>query len=302
MTTMNTDWDNMMDILKQQSAPKKTYPGEAWKEKLFKYKLKSDGTWEGLIRFLPRPKGDGDGNPSMKVISHAFNDVGGWFIDNCPHTYGEPCPACEYNAPIYKAGGRPKGTERKTSYYSNILVLKDPQNPENEGKVFIFKYGKGIAEQINAKCFPENPDIDGEGINVFHPKNGTNFKLKIKKIKTVDDKTGKTMEYPDYKASAFNESIVALDDATIESAIPQLHKLSEICDPTTIKSYEKLKERFDKVMGNSMGVAGTGYTAPSNSAVTSDDLPSYSTSGKSAVIDDGSEEDDFLRELAGEMD
>lgn len=300
MNEMNTDYDAMLNLLKNQNGGKKVYEGDKWKENLFKYKLKADGTWDGIIRFLPRPVGDGDGNPSMKVLSHAFQGDGGWLIENCPYTYGEPCPVCEHNAPIYRAGGRPDGTGRKTSYYSNILVIKDPQNPDNEGKVFIWKYGKGIYETVMDKCDPKS-EMDVP-INVFHPKNGTNFRLKIKLIKTVNAKTGKPEEYPDFKSSTFSESVIPLADDVIANASKQLHKLSDICSPDKVKSYEALTERFDKVMGkrSSVGASVTG-SAPTKSAVTVDDLPQYAAPTVKRDVVDDNDNDDFIKSLQADM-
>lgn len=300
-TANNSDWDVMMNLLRGTGQPQmnKDKFKEEWKEKLFKYKLKADGTWDGVIRFLPRPEGDGDRNPTLKVLNNAFQDVGGWYIENSPWTYGEPCPVREYNMPIYRAGGRPEKTGTKTNFYSNILVVKDPQNPENEGKVFIFKYGKGIHEAIMDKCFPKS-DIDGPAIKVFHPKEGTNFKLKIKLIKTKNPKTGKEEEYPDYKSSAFNESIIPLTDDVIESTMKQLHRLSDICSPEKIKPYDVLKARFEKVMGINSTVGGSlPREQVANTSVKSEDLPDYTVPRNET--DSGDEEDDFIRQLKLEM-
>ena len=38
--------------------------------------------------------------------------------------------------------------KRKLSYYANILVVSDPKHPENEGKVFLYKFGKKIFDKI----------------------------------------------------------------------------------------------------------------------------------------------------------
>ena len=44
--------------------------------------------------------------------------------------------------------------KRKLSYYSNIFIVSDPKHPENEGKVFLFKFGKKIFDKITEAMQP----------------------------------------------------------------------------------------------------------------------------------------------------
>lgn len=299
MSNNEFDWNGIFSSYKDANT-KKNFPTEQWKLALFKPKLKSDGTWNGVIRFLPRPVSDSDRNPVLKVEEHSFQK-NGWFIEKCPHLYGEPCPVCEYNQPIYGAGGRPDGTQRKTSFFVNILVVEDPQNPENVGKVFIYKIGKKIHELIKDRVSPPE-DSSEQPMNIYHPTEGTNFKLKIKLVRTRDAKTNEEKEYPNFDMSCFYDSPRALDEAAAASALSQLHSLDQICSPSMVKSYEDLKARFGKVMNINAGFS-SGSSPKNSTPVESSDLPNYNQSQKvstvnRAVVDDGADDDDdFIRSL-----
>jgi hypothetical protein len=144
------------------------------------------GNGMAVIRFLPAPAADGDDAlPWVRVFSHGFQGPGGWFIDNCLTTVNEKCPVCEHNSTLWNSGIEAnkdiaRKQKRKLSFYSNIYVVKDPVNPSNEGKVFLFKYGKKIFDKINDIM---NPAFEDEKpINPFDLWSGANFKLKIRNV------------------------------------------------------------------------------------------------------------------------
>ena len=129
--------------------------------------------------------------------------------------------------------------KRKLSYYSNIYVVKDPGNPENEGKVFLFRYGKKIHDKIMDAV--NGDELEGrEGINPFDFWSGANFKLRAKKV----------AGYPNYDSSEFQDpdTLEDLDDAQLESIWTREHKLQEIVAPSAFKSYEQLQERLNMVL------------------------------------------------------
>ena len=124
------------------------------------WKLECDKSGNGyaVIRFLPAP--DGEDLPFVKLYSHAFQGPGGWYIENSLTTLGKKDPVSEYNTTLWN-NGTDAGKEtarkqkRKLTYISNIYVVKDPANPENEGKVFLYKYGKKIFDKLTAAMQPE---------------------------------------------------------------------------------------------------------------------------------------------------
>lgn len=195
-----------------------------------------------VIRFLPAP--DGEDLPFVKVYSHAFQGTGGWLIDNCLTTIGQKCPVCEHNSGLWN-NGTDAGKEiarkqkRKLSYISNIYVVKDPSNPENEGKVFLFKYGKKIFDKITAAMQPEFEDE--EAIDPFDFWQGANFKLKAKNV----------AGYRNYDSSEFSQPSALLDDDdALEAIWKGQHSLLEFTSADKFKSYDELKTRLDSVLGN----------------------------------------------------
>ena len=152
-------------------------------DRFWKPELDKTGNGFAVIRFLPAPTGED--LPWQRVWSHAFQDVGGWYIENSLTTLGQKDPVSEENTRLWNTGldsdkEIARKTKRKLSYYSNILVVSDPKHPENEGKTFLFKFGKKIFDKITEAMQPafedENP------INPFDFWKGANFKLKIRKV------------------------------------------------------------------------------------------------------------------------
>lgn len=204
-----------------------------------------DGNGSAIIRFLP-PIGD-DELPWVKIYSRAFKveSTGKWYINNDPSTIGrDDDPVYQYCKALYATGLESdkklaSPMKRKTHYISNILVIKDPANPANEGKVKLFKYGKKIHEMIMSKAQPEFEDQ--ESVYVYDIDAGANFRLRIK---TVD-------KYPNYDSSSFDAPtpLCGGDDDEIQKVIDQYIPLSEFTDPKQFKSAEQLKKEFDRAMG-----------------------------------------------------
>jgi hypothetical protein len=210
-------------------------------DRLWKPEVDKAGNGYAVIRFLPAP--DGEEVPWIKVYNHAFQGTGGWLIDNCLTTVAGKCPVCESNSELWNSGSDAnkeiaRARKRKLSYYSNIYVVKDPSNPQNEGKVFLFKYGKKIFDKIQAAMQPEFEDESA--INPFDFWKGADFKLKIKKV----------AGYWNYDSSEFTSSAPLLDDDdALETIWKREYSLSEFIDPEKFKSYEQLKTRLDTVLG-----------------------------------------------------
>ncbi len=210
-------------------------------DRLWKPEVDKAGNGYAVIRFLPAP--DGEDLPWAKLYTHAFQASGGWYIENSLTTLGQKDPVSEYNSQLWNSGVDSdkevaRKQKRKLSYYSNVYVVKDPSNPSNEGKVFLFRYGKKIFDKITAAMQPEFEDE--QAINPFDFWAGANFKIKIKKV----------AGYWNYDSSEFAAPAPLLDDDdAMEAVWKQEFSLSEIVAPDQFKSYEDLKKRLDYVLG-----------------------------------------------------
>jgi hypothetical protein len=210
-------------------------------DRLWKPEMGKDGVGSAVIRFLPAP--DGEELPWAKMYSHAFQGPGGWYIENSLTTIGQKDPLGEYNRELWNTGSETnkeivRKQKRKLNYYSNIYVVKDPANPQNEGKVFLFKYGKKIFDKIMEAMQPEFEDE--EPINPFDFWAGANFKLKIVK------KDG----YWNYDKSEFDRVAPLLDDDdALETIWKKEFSLTAITAPDQFKSYEDLERRMNTVLG-----------------------------------------------------
>jgi len=209
-------------------------------DRFWRPELDKSSNGYAVIRFLPPV--DNEDIPWARLFSHGFQGKGGWFIENCPTTLGLPCPICEANNDLWNSGIESdkeiaRDRKRKLSYISNILVISDPANPQNEGKIFLYKYGKKIFDKINEAMNPEFEDESA--INPFDFWEGANFKLKIRKVEG----------YINYDKSEF-ESPSALfdgDDETLENLWKKQYPLKEFSESTNFKSYKQLEERFNVV-------------------------------------------------------
>jgi len=210
-------------------------------DRLWKPELDKTGNGFAVVRFLPAP--EGEELPWAKMYSHAFQGPGGWYIENSLTTVGQKDPVSEHNRELWNSGSdKDKETvrkqKRKLSYYSNIYVVKDPVNPQNEGKVFLFKYGKKIFDKIMEAMQPEFEDETP--INPFDFWQGANFKLKIVK------KDG----YWNYDKSEFDRVSPLLDDDdALEALWKKEYSLSAVTAPDQFKSYDDLEKRLKYVLG-----------------------------------------------------
>ena len=210
-------------------------------ERLWKPELDKTSNGFAIIRFLPAP--ENEDLPWAKMYSHAFQGPGGWYIENSLTTIGQKDPVSEHNRELLNTGSdKDKETvrkqKRKLSYFSNIYVVKDPVNPHNEGKVFLFKFGKKIFDKILNAMQPEFEDE--EPINPFDFWGGANFRLKIRKVEG----------YWNYDKSEFDSSSALLDDDdALEALWKKEYSLSAIVAPDQFKSYEDLEKRLKYVLG-----------------------------------------------------
>jgi len=211
-------------------------------DRLWKLEVDKSGNGYAVIRFLPAP--DGEDLPFVKLYSHAFKGSGGWYIENSLTTLGQKDPVSEFNTQLWNNGtdagkDAARRQKRKLTYVSNIYVVKDPANPENEGKVFLYKYGKKIFDKLTAAMQPEFEDETA--IDPFDFWQGANFKLKAKNV----------AGYRNYDSSEFTaQSPLLDDDDALEALWKQENSLQEFVAADQFKSYDELKKRLEYVLGN----------------------------------------------------
>lgn len=210
-------------------------------ERFWKLSVDKSKNGSAVIRFLPQT--NEDSLPWVQVFSHGFQGSNGWYINNCPTTIGKKCPACEMNKELWDTGVQAnqdlvRKQKRKLTYISNIYVVKDSANPENEGKVFLFKFGKQIFDKINDAMNPEFEDEDP--INPFDLWEGASFRLKSRLYEG----------YQNYNKSDF-DSVAPLseDDAYLETIYKSQYDLKEFVSDDQFKSYEELKGILDRAFG-----------------------------------------------------
>ena len=206
------------------------------------WRLEGDkaGNGTATIRFLPRV--EGDELPWVRIFSHGFQGpTGKWYIENSLTTLGENDPVGELNTQLWNSGSEAnkeiaRKQKRRLSFTANILIVSDPKHPENEGKVFLWKFGKKIFDKIMDKARPTFEDE--KPVNVFDFWEGANFKLRMRK------KDG----YANYDESAFMEpAAIGSDDEIVKIASAQ-HKLAEFTDRKNFKSYDELKKKLNEVL------------------------------------------------------
>ena len=221
----------------EQTDEKKSYKDD----RFWRPELDKSGNGYAEIRFLPPI--EGEDLPLAKLYSHAFQGPGGWYIENSLTTMNKKDPVSEMNSQLWNSGldsdkDLARTRRRKLNYISNVYVVSDPANPQNEGKIFLFKYGKKIFDKVMAAMQPEFEDETP--INPFDFWGGANFKLKIRKVDG----------YWNYDKSEFDRAEALLDDDdALESLWKKEYSLTEIVAPSQFKDYDALKKRLDSVLG-----------------------------------------------------
>ena len=237
--------DKLLNAVKEDSAPqdKKSYKDD----RLWKPVLDKAGNGYAVIRFLPAV--DGEDLPWAKVWNHAFQGpTGQWYIENSLTTISQKDPVSEHNTRLWNTGLESdkeiaRKQKRKLQYFSNIYVVSDAKHPENEGKVFLYRYGKKIFDKIMEAMQPAFEDE--KAINPFDFWEGANFKLKIRKVDG----------FWNYDKSEFADvSPLLKDDDEIEEVWKRQYPLAEHTAATNFKSYGELKTRLDAVLSGTVSV------------------------------------------------
>jgi hypothetical protein len=203
------------------------------------------GNGMAIIRFLPASATDGDDAlPWVRRFEHGFQGPNGlWLMDNCLTTNAQKCPVCEHNSILWNSGIEAnkeivRKQKRKLIYFANIMVISDPKNPENEGQIRLYKFGKKIFDKISEAMNPEF--ADETPMNPFDFWEGANFKIKIRQVEG----------YRNYDKSEFDTpSPLSDDDEKLEKIWKSEHSIKEFIAPQKFKSYDALKDRLTMVLG-----------------------------------------------------
>ena len=245
----SNDLQKLQTEVEKINNPKNNFSRED--ERFWKAELDKSGNGYAVIRFLPPPN-----NEEMawaKIFNHGFQGPGGWYIENSLTTLGQKDPLAEYNSTLWNSGIEAnkeiaRKQKRRLTYISNIFVVEDKANPQNEGKNFLFRYGKKIFDKVSSMA---NPEFEDESpVDVFNFWDGANFKLKIRKVDG----------FSNYDKSEFVTAAPLFEDDTkMEETWNAQYSLTEFVGEDKFKSYEDLKSRLDIVLGN---VATPAMTAP----------------------------------------
>ena len=230
--------NSLLDEYQKQSSPEtKSFDDD----RFWKPEMDKSGNGFAVIRFLPAP--EGEEIPWIRMFSHSFQGPGGWFIENSLTTINKQDPVSEANRVLWNTGSEAdketaRRQKRKLSYYTNIYVVSDPHRPENDGKVFLYKFGKKIFDKIMEAMKPEFSDE--QAINPFDMWKGAHFKLKIRKVDG----------YWNYDKSEFAQPSQLKDtDEEMEQIYNSEHKLKPFHETSNFKTYDELKEKMDRVLG-----------------------------------------------------
>ena len=252
----SADLEKLNQSIEKINNPKNNFSRED--ERFWKAELDKSGSGYAVIRFLPSP--ENEDMPYVRVFNHGFQGPGGWYIENSLTTIGQKDPLAEYNSTLWNSGIEAnkeiaRKQKRRLTYFSNIFVVEDKANPQNEGKNFLFRYGKKIFDMVSSMA---NPEFEDETqVDVFNLWDGANFKLKIRKLDG----------YSNYDKSEFiTAAPLSEDDDKMESVWKSQHSLEEFVNESNFKSFDDLKTRLDTVLGNTPSPA---MSAPASVEATS---------------------------------
>lgn len=235
------------------------------------WKLTQDNAGNGtaVIRFLPG-KGE-EGLPFVKLVNHGFKIGNKWYIENCTSTHGDydSCPVCKHisDNDLYNTNNKLYGqVKRKTSFWSNILVVKDPSNPENEGKVFKYRFGQKIMDKINAMV-EVNTDLGEVPVDVTCPWAGANFIIKVKKV-------GGYANYDECKFQGQTAIPKIDEEATQAKLMEDMIDLNAIIAKDQFNDFDKNLETFKRVMGTA-AAGGVAAEASKQADAMADELDNF---------------------------
>ena len=236
-TSSNTLSKIASELQKQDSASS----GKKDDDRFWKAQVDKAGNGSAVIRFLPAI--NGDDVPWVKVYDHGFQGpTGKWYIEKCLTTIGQADPVVEHCNELWSSGLESdkedaRKRKRRLSYICNVLVVSDPKNPENDGQVKLFKFGKKLFDKIKDKLQPTFEDE--QAVDVFSPFDGANFRLRIRKVDGYSNTD---------KSEFDSQTAISDDDEEMLAILNKRHSLTEFVDPKSFKSYDELKKKLDSVL------------------------------------------------------
>ena len=233
---------NISKIIKAAEATNSGETKSYVDDRVWKPTVDKAGNGYAVVRFLP---GAEDSLPFVRYWDHGFKGpTGQWYIENSLTSIGQPDPVGELNSRLWNSGiesdkDRARTQKRRLHYVTNIYVVSDPSAPQNEGKVFLYKFGKKIFDKIFDQMNPAF--ADETPIDPFDMWEGADFKLKIRNVEG----------YRNYDKSEFGSAAALLnaDEAQLEEVYGKLHDLLEFTNPKNYKSYDDLKSKLMRVLG-----------------------------------------------------
>ena len=285
--------DKLLQQVQKDDSPtteKKSYVDE----RLWKPQVDKSGNGYAVLRFLPAI--EGEEMPWVRVWNHAFQGpTGQWYIENSLTTLNQKDPVSEYNSQLWNSGVESdkeiaRKQKRKLQYFANVYIVEDTMNPENTGKVMLYRFGKKIFDKLMEAMQPEF--ADETPINPFDMWEGANFKLKIRKVDG----------YWNYDKSEFESpSQLKPTDEELEAIYKKEYSLAEFLAPSNFKSYDELKTRLDAVL------SGTVATKTAAAMVDEEDevpfKPDFKSEPAPVMATADAEEDDamsYFEKLANE--
>jgi len=233
-----TQFEKLNEELDKLNSPSS---GRKEDDRFWKPEVDKAGNGLAVIRFLPAPKNED--LPYVRMWDHGFQGPGGWYIEKSLTTLNQKDPVSEYNTKLWATGTKEaqaqvRKQKRRLHFISNIYVIKDPSRPENEGKVFLFMYGKKIFDKLN---YVMNPEFEDDApVNPFDLWEGANFKLKIRNVEG----------YRNYDSSVFESPApLSEDDEELERILSREYSLQAFVEPSEFKPYSTLEARLHKVLG-----------------------------------------------------
>ena len=267
----------------------KNQGGNGPDERFWKPEVDKAGNGYAVIRFLP--ESEGEDVPFVRIWDHGFQGPGGWYIENSLTTLGQKDPVSEYNSMLWNSviesnKDKARKQKRRLSFISNIYVVKDPSNPENEGKVFLYKYGKKIFDKLNEAM---NPQFEDEKpVNPFDLWEGADFKLKIRNVEG----------YRNYDKSELDVAGPLFEeDDELEQVWKSQYSLVEFVDPKNFKTFEELQSKLNRVLG--LDGAQVNTTAEQFEEVSA---PAMTEAAPAPIVGDADDDEslDFFKRLAEE--
>jgi hypothetical protein len=265
-------------------------------DRYWKPSVDKAGNGQAIIRFLPATVNED--MPFVRMWDHGFQGPGGWYIEKSLTTLGQQDPVSELNTRLWNSGidsdkDLVRKQKRRLSYIANIYVVKDPANPENEGRVFLYKFGKKIFDKITDIM---NPTFEGDkAVDPFDMWEGANFKLRIRQLDG----------YRNYDKSEFDSTAPLLkDDDALEGIWNKQYSLKDLIDPKHFKTYDELKTRLNKALGQAATSGGDKPAQPKTTRAVDasppwdDEAATDTTKLASSAVDDEDEDIGFFKKLA----